>query len=225
MDKYKRYYGIIAFIGVVAVLLLVSYNLIVPKINDFNNKKSQVEKMEKDLAGLQSKLQIVKRKIEQIKNSIMTSQKKIYYPLEADLGNDTLFFTLYSDLVEMVHANSVKIKSIEYTPNPDNDNFVKFGKDVYFVCDVDMELVSNYVNLGKLIQDIYQYPYYIKINNLSVRPYEKDKKILLSTLSLRLYAHTEPEEQSAAGAGDVAVDLPMGKPSVPAAKPAGAKAQ
>ena len=27
-----------------------------------------------------------------------------------------------------------------------------------------MDLVSNYVNLGKLIQDIYQYPYYLKIN-------------------------------------------------------------
>ena len=59
-----------------------------------------------------------------------------------------------------------------------------------------MEIVSNYINLGKLIQDIYQYPYYIRINSLSVKPYEKDKKILLSNLSLRLYAHTAPEEQN-----------------------------
>ena len=61
-----------------------------------------------------------------------------------------------------------------------------------------MELVSNYVNLGKLIQDLYQYPYYIKINELEVKPYEKDKKILISNLSLRLYAHTEPDSETPA---------------------------
>ena len=100
-------------------------------------------------------------------------KKKIYSPVESDLGNDTLFFTLYNDLIEMIHANSVKIKSIDYSYNPASDKFVEFGKDVYFVCDVDMELVSNYVNLGKLIQDIYQYPYYIKINEMDIKPYEK----------------------------------------------------
>ena len=113
--------------------------------------------------------------------------------MESDLGNDTLFFTLYNDLLEMVHSNSVKIKSIDYTYNPKEDKFVEFGKDIYFVCDVNMELVSNYVNLGKLIQDIYQYPYYIRINELDVTPYEKDKKVLVTNLSLRLYAHTAPD--------------------------------
>lgn len=216
MEKYRRYYGVFALIGAIVILFFVSYKLIVPKINDINSASSRITSQEKKLSELESKLKIVKNKIAKIKSSIMTSQKKIYYPLEADLGNDTLFFTLYSDMVEMVHANSVKIKSIDYSPNPESDAFVKFGKDVYFVCDVNMELISNYVNLGKLIQDIYQYPYYIKINNLSVRPYEKDKKILLSTLSLRLYAHTSPEETT----GDSAsVDLPMGQAGEAAAIP------
>ncbi len=220
MEKYRRYYGIFALVVAIVAFIFISYKIIVPGINDIQSSKAKIEKSEKDLAGAESKLKIVQSKIQKIKSSIMTSQKKIYYPLEADLGNDTLFFTLYSDIVEMVHANSVKIKSIDYTPNPDTDAFVKFGKDVYFVCDVNMELVSNYINLGKLIQDIYQYPYYIKINNLSVKPYEKDKKILLSTLSLRLYAHTSPEEGTETGASGI--DLPMGKPSQPAAP---AKAQ
>ena len=109
------------------------------------------------------------------------------------MGNDTLFFTLYNDVIEMIHANSIKIKSIDYNYNPKGDKFVQSGKD-YFVCDVNVELVSNYTNLGKLIQELYQYPYYIKINELNVKPYSKDKKILISDLSLRLYAHTEPED-------------------------------
>ncbi len=194
MDRYKRFYGLTIFAVLVIILLAIIINIIVPKVNTLNNTKDEIAQKEEELANLKSKIDIVQKKIKKIKNSIMNSQKKIYSPIESDLGNDTLFFTLYNDIIEMLHANSIKVKSINYTYNPETDAFVKFGKDVYFVCDVDMEVVSNYVNLGKLIQDLYQYPYYIKINNIEVLPYPKDKKILVSNLSLRLYAHTSPDE-------------------------------
>ena len=197
MEKYRKYYGVMAFAAAVLLLFFGIYKIVGPKVEEVNTLKSDIESKQQELDGLQNKLNIVKAKIKKIKNSISTSQKKIYSPVESDLGNETLFFTLYNDVIEMIHANSVKIKSIDYTYNPETDAFVKFGKDVYFVCDVNMELVSNYVNLGKFIQDIYQYPYYIKINEMEVKPYEKDKKILITTLSLRLYAHTEPENNDA----------------------------
>lgn len=194
MDKYKRYYGILTFLAVVAIVVLISFKLIAPAATSLQSIKDSISQKQTILKNKQKELQIVQNKIKKIKDSISGSQKKIYSPVESDLGNDTLFFTLYNDVIEMIHTNSVKIKSINYTYNPQTDEFVKFGKDLYFVCDVNMELVSNYVNLGKLIQDIYQYPYYIKINELEVKPYEKDKKVLITNLSLRLYAHTEPDE-------------------------------
>ena len=196
MEKYRRYYGVIIFVVTVFVLVMLSFKIIQPKIENLRNLNSSIETKEKELQGLQTKLTIVKNKIKKIRDSVAGSQKKIYSPIESDLGNDTLFFTLYNDVMEMLHANSIKIKSIDYTYNPESDEFVKFGKDIYFVCDVNMELISNYVNLGKLIQDIYQYPYYIKINNLTVKPYEKDKKILITNLTLRLYAHTSADTES-----------------------------
>ncbi len=198
MDKYKRYYGVIGFCVALLLLFFGAYSLITPKVTELTSLKDEIVSKEKELSELQGKLAIVRKRIDQIKKSITSSQKKIYSPVESALGNETLFFTLYNDVIEMVHANYVKIKSIDYNYNPETDAFVKFGKDIYFVCDVNMELISNYVNLGKLIQDIYQYPYYIKINELEVRPYEKDKKILIANLSLRLYAHTAPEEDTAA---------------------------
>ena len=208
MEKYKKYYGVVGFCVAVAVLIFVTVSLISPKISEITSLKSEAEQKQSQVNDLQTKLDIVKNKIKRIKNSITSSQKKIYSPVETDLGNETLFFTLYNDVIEMVHTNSIKIKAIDYTYNPETDAFVKFGKDVYFVCDVNMELVSNYVNLGKLIQDLYQYPYYIKINEIEVKPYEKDKKILITNLSLRLYAHTEPED--AQPAADKAADaLPL----------------
>lgn len=216
MDKYKRYYGVMAFAVVAVFLIFASYKLIVPQINalqsvnsDFTNKTQEKEKKNQELM-------IVKNKIKKIKDSNSDSQKKIYSPVDSDLGdNDTLFFTLYNDVIEMVHANSVKIKAINYKYSPSEDAFVKSGKPDYFVCDVDMELVSNYTNLGKLIQDLYQYPYYIKLNELTVEPYAKDKRILLSNLSIRLYAHTSPEEPVVAETGeDSGTDAAVGNEDI-----------
>ena len=194
MDKYKRYHGIILFVAVIFAVVVVAQNLIKPKFDELNGINSQIETQKTLLQQRQQELTIVQNKIKKIKDSIAGSQKKIYSPVESDLGNDTLFFTLYNDVLEMVNANGIKIKSIDYTHNPKGDSFVDFSKDVYFVCDINMELISNYVKLGKLIQDLYQYPYYIKINELKVKPYAKDKKVLFSNLSLRLYARTSPEE-------------------------------
>jgi len=194
MDSLKKYYGIFIFIAVSLLLALMIWLTVVPTAKSLINCKNDLETAANDKKNVQEQLARVQKRIKDLKNAIATSQKKIFSPIASDLGQDTLFFTLYNDIVEMVHANSVKIKSIDYSYNPKNDAFVDFGKDVYFVCDIDMDLVANYINLGKLIQDIYQYPYYIKINKLEVVPYEKDKKILLAKLGLRLYAHTSADD-------------------------------
>lgn len=196
MDNYKKYYGVLIFAVVVAVLVFVATQLVLPKFDELNSIKNSVAAQEQKLQGKRNELLTVQNKLKKLKDSITGSQKKIYSPVESDLGNDTLFFTLYNDVIEMVHANSIKIKAIDYKYNPETDEFVKFGKDVYFVCDINMELVSNYTNLGKLIENIQQYPYYIKINEVNVKPYSKDKKILITNMSIRLYAHTTPETDS-----------------------------
>ena len=194
MEKYKRFYGVGIFALTTFVLLYLSYSIINPKVQELTNTNSQIEKKTIELESKQREKMVVENKIKKIKDSILGSQKKVYSPVDSDLGNDTLFFTLYNDIIEMIQGNNVKIKSIKYSYNPADDEFVKFGKDVYFVCDINMELVSNYITLGKLIQDIYQYPYYIKIKDLNVRPYTKDKKILITNANIRLYARTTPAE-------------------------------
>ena len=192
MNNMKRYFGLIGFIIVLFLCIAISYATIAPKMSDFETLKNKKDTKEKELKRTNEEAENVRKKIEEVKDANVDVQKKLYLPVESDLGNDTLFFTLYSDFIEMIHANSIKIKAIDYKYNPEDDPFVTSGKD-YFVFDVNVELVSNYTNLGKLIQDIYQYPYFLKINSLIVKPYNKDKKILISNLSVRLYAHTESE--------------------------------
>ena len=194
MDKYKRYTGLIVFIIAVALMLYAAVSVVIPQYHEWTGLKDNVASVTKTLEDKRLAKANVIKKLKKLQSSVLSSQKKIYSPVEDKLGNDTLFFTLYSDVIEMVRANTIKIKSIDYKYNPAGDIFVQQKGSIYFVCDVNMEVVSNYVNLGKLIQDLYQYPYYIKINSIEVVPYQYDKKILLSTISLRLYAHTTPEK-------------------------------
>lgn len=196
MDKYSRYYGIIIFAILVFFAGFVGYNFLHQSLDGLKSVNSQIEQKEKEHNLKLEQKKVVERKLAQMKTQVTAVQKKIYAPADYDLGNDTLFFTLYNDLIEMVHSNSIKIKSMEYLYNPENDAFVKFSKDLYFVCEVNMELVSNYTNLGKFIQNVVQYPYYMRIVNLSVTPYVKDKKILLTNVCVRLYAKTSPEDSS-----------------------------
>ena len=195
MDKYKKYFGLLIFIAVVLAITFISVVFFLkPMAQSYLEIKSKEDQVTQTLDNKKTAMNNIQRKLAKLKESVLASQKKIYSPVENNLGDDTLFFTLYSDLIEMVHANSIKIDSIDYQYNPEGDEFVKQGAN-YFVCDVNLKLVSNYVNLGKLIQDIYQYPYYIKINYIDVYPYPKDKKILLTSMSIRLYAHTAPESE------------------------------
>ena len=199
MDKLSRWYGVIIFFLIVAAAVYFGGQQVLQVVNEMSNGKTQLESVQSQLEQKRSAKAQMEAKLKQLKYAATNIQKKIYSPIDADLGNDSLFFTLYSDMIEMVHSNSIKIKAMKYVYNPEDDSFVKAGGGTYFVCDINMELVSNYTNLGKLIQDIYQYPYYIKINSFDVKPYEKDKKILISNLSVRLYARTAPDETAAEG--------------------------
>ena len=200
MDKYKKHYSLIVLIILAIGIIVAGVNILLPMQKKIESQEVKISNKQKEKSKLENDLKIVKARIKKIKDSIITAQKKIYSPQETDLGDETLYFTMYNDVIEMVHNNNIKIRTITQNPEVDGDPFKEFSNgSVYFVSDVEMELVSNYVNLGKLIQDLYQYNYYIKINNVDVYPYSKDKKILITKMSLRLYSRTEPmfEEETA----------------------------
>ena len=208
MNKSSKYTGLIIFIvSVLALILMIVFLLVMPKYKNSKNLDSNISKNQSILKQKRATQASVIEKKKNIQESLMKAHKKVYAPTETGLENETLFFTLYSDLMEMIHTNGIKIKSINYNYNPETDPFVKEGgKENYFVCDINMEIISNYVNLGKFIQDVYQYPYYIRINEIDIKPYPKDKKILISNISLRLYAHTQPQEELQESAEEITLE-------------------
>ena len=198
MDKYSRYYGTMIFVTVFLFSVILGFNILNKAVQQYTASNRQLGVKTNEYNQKLEQKKIVEAKLASLRLSATTLQKKVYAPLDSDLGNDTLFFTLYNDLIEMIHSNSIKIKSMEYLYNPENDPFVKFSKDLYFVSEVNMQLVANYTNLGKFVQELIQYPYYIRLQNISIKPYAKDKKILIADVNLKLYAKTIPEVDTTA---------------------------
>ena len=124
MEKFKRYFNVIIFVVGVVLLLVIFVLIVLPKYTSLEASKTEYSNISQKLETLRTQKQNIQNKLKKLKNSIISSQKKVYSPIEDKLGNDTLFFTLYSDVIEMVHANAVKIKSIDYQYNPEGDLFV-----------------------------------------------------------------------------------------------------
>ena len=195
MEKYQKYLPAIIAAALVAGALFGSYNIVFPLIQKKTEISEQYESVQAKLKDAEGRLAVVNEKLKQLKNSAVDSSKKIYYPTEADVDKESLFFTLYTDMIDLAKQNNIKIRSIDYKYYPSDDPFVtQGGKENYFVCDLDMKLISNYRDLRNFIEALFQYSYYVKLNKINIEPHKTDKRILLSDFTIRLYAHTDIEK-------------------------------
>ena len=55
MDKYKKYYGILLFLGVALLTVYLAYNTVMPKIENFQSSKAQVAQKQSELNDLKAK--------------------------------------------------------------------------------------------------------------------------------------------------------------------------
>lgn len=185
MQKYKEAILYIIFI-VIAIVFVVSK--IQPKLVELIN-------VEKDLHAKNIEISDLDRKVETLKASelkkdmqIQSLNKKIYKPGETGVDAEASFTIPFDDVIEMAKYNNIKIYSIGYVYNPASDEFVKGAPGKYNVCELTMQLIADYADLGSFLKELYKYPYLINMEKLEIIPYQKNKKILLINLQLKLYS-------------------------------------
>ena len=197
MSKLEKSFPLIVAAGIIAGSIGFAYNQIVPQVETKESLVSTLEQKEQELKNTQTKLNNILKKVNEMKEQLNADvAKKIYYPSEADLGQESVGFFLYSEVIALAKENNIKIRSIEPDYNVKNDPFLEQGgRSNYYVCDLNMKLISNYKDLRNFIEALYQYEYYLKFNDIEITPYETDKKILLTDFSVRLYSHTDIEKE------------------------------
>lgn len=184
MQKYKEAILYIVFILIGFIYLIVQVR---PQIVTLFKTENDIKAKTVESADLARKLETLKAS-EMEKETLSGGTKHIYKPEEAGLDAESSFTVTFDDIIEMAKYNGIKIYSVEYLYNPTDDEFVKGAPDKYNVCQLNMQIISDYLDLESFLKDIYKYPYLVNVSKLELSPYPKNKKILVSNLQLKLYS-------------------------------------
>lgn len=189
LKKYKEPLLYAALIAIVAFLII---SRTVPKITSVFNLEMKIQKKSAEAKNLEEKYKKMEE-YEKNKDKRVVLLKKVFKSDITGENMESSFALMFDDVMNMIKYNGVKVFSIKYTYNPEDDVFVSHESNKYNVCQLDLELVSDYKDFENLLTELAKYPYLMRIGQIKMMPYPKDKKILLIQLQLVLYAeNTNP---------------------------------
>lgn len=184
----KRYTDSILLLILIIILAGFGLYKLKPSIVGIYNIEKGISEKTQVLADLDRQLQTLKTEAAQKAQQTDIYEKKFYKPGDSGLDTEASFAVVFDDLIEMAKYNSVKIYSISYTYNPATDAFVKGAPGSYNVCQVNMQMIADYLDFSEFMKAIYKYPYLVNIDEIELKPYTKNKRILLINVQLKLYS-------------------------------------
>ncbi len=192
-EKLKKFSVPIAILFLNIILLV----LLVPKIvNNFNamaTSKSTIEAKKQELSEKQNRLEEYrKQEAEEAKMAAEANadngNKQFYKPTATGMDTEAVIAGEFTEILELIRANKIKVRSIKYDYDPKDDNFVKGAGASYNVARLNMEMVGNYINYDNFLKELYKHEHFLDIQSVEIVPYRKNKRILLINFKLKLYS-------------------------------------
>ena len=191
-------------IGLVFCLIVGIY-LLYPKVtavytnyNEVKTKTQAVEQAKQQIADL-------KAQKENYEKEEKVSTKPVYKNDIATVDPMSSFGVMFEDVIQSAKYNGLKLRSISYNTAPGEDVVQKNISSDYNVCAISMQLIGNYMQFRSYFQDIYNYPYLINLDKISIKPYENNKRILIADITVTLYSvKNEAQKAAAAAAAELA---------------------
>lgn len=185
------------FLIPILLILVIIFGIIffVPKIKDsfmeltgvqaeVKTKQATVQEKEALLAEYRNKEQT---EIAQ-EQANQESGKPFYKPVVEGMDTDAAIAGELEEILQLVRANKIKVRSIKNIPDPKDDRFVQNATSQYNVARLNMEMIANYVNYDNFLKELYKHEHFLDIETVKIVPYKKNKKILLINFNLKVYA-------------------------------------
>lgn len=161
-------------------------------LQKYMKSKGEVQTKQTDLKEKQEKLQKAKQEAEEEKRKEQNAQKsdakQFYRPVMSGLDTEAVIAGEFTEILELVRVNKIKVRAIKYDYDPQDDNFVKNAGAQYNVARLNMEIVANYTSLDNFLKELYKHEHFLDIQSLEIVPYKKNKSILLVNFKLKLYS-------------------------------------
>ena len=231
MDKYTIYLKKFQIaVGIVVLSLIVFIFLIskiVPEVQRIAQIQNDYKAQSSTLADSERKLQDLKDSAERRKIENENVQKLFFKPISEGLDTEAAISDEFGEILQIVRESKIKMRSVKYDYDPQDDNFVKNAGNRYQVCRVTADMIASYSNFASFLRELYKHEHFLEISKIEITPYEKNKRILLISLQIKLYAQRDPstvEETPApaANSGDGQADA-SGNGTPPSPTPASAE--
>lgn len=160
---------------------------IVPVVQSIMNLNETYASQTLVLAEKQKELQELELTVKK-QEDLSDIEKELFVPEEAGLNTEGVIAGEFSEILELIRANTIKMRSINYTYDPSDDTFVKGAPQKFNVAQLDMEMIASYKTFENFLKDLYKHEHFLDIAKVEVNPYEKDKSVLLINFTIKLYA-------------------------------------
>lgn len=165
---------------------------IVPEVQRIIQIQEQHKTQTSTLADTERKLQGLKDNIEAKKIENANMVKAFFKPINGGNDTESVISDEFGEILQIIRVNKIKTRSIKYDYDPQDDNFVKNVGNKYHVCRITAEMIGNYSNFENFLRELYKHEHFLEISKIEIVPYEKNKRILLATLQIKLYAQRDP---------------------------------
>lgn len=177
----------------VVVALLVLFYLIPPQVSETYNKivqtnaaRKQLDEKEAYLNNLRIQAEASAKKAE----APVKDGKKIYELEGAQFSGEASFAPLFEIVLNIAQNSGIRIRSIDYNYQPEEDKIYASHISDYNVCELTIVSVGTYSQLQNFFRGLMKDSNLSYIAEVEMQPWEKDKTILISNVKIRLYTKT-----------------------------------
>jgi len=190
-EKLKQFLIPILLIVLIVAGLIWGGGKVSETYNSLNGVKAEIETKEQSIQEKQAKLDEYKRKEQEEaakEKDSANSQKPFYKPIESGMDTEAVIAGEFAEILQLVRANKIKVRSIKYDYDPKDDEFVKGAGEKYNVARLTMEMVTNYSDYDNFLKEMYKHKHFLDIESAEIVPYKKNKRVLLINFKVKLYA-------------------------------------
>ena len=193
MDNEKLKQFIVPILIVVVALIATVYlgMKLATNVQDIIGYKNDITAKEQLLAEKKAQLDkyIAQEAAEAKKTAEEASKSKPFYkPAASGMNTEAIIQGEFTEILQLIRANKIKVRTIKYEYDHQDDAFVKGAGGKYKVARLNMEMIATYSSYNNFLKELYKHDHFLDIQSVEIVPYKKNKQILLINFKLKLYA-------------------------------------
>ena len=196
MEKYSIYINKFRIaLGILAATLVIFAFLaskIFPEISKINEAQSTYKSTSASLVDAERKLENLKKAKEKSEENETNLLKAFFKPINGGPDTESAISDEFGEILQIMRENKIKARSFKYDYDPEDDNFVSHVGNKYHVCRVSADLIGTYTEFENFLRELFKHEHFLEISSIEIKPYQKNKRILLISMQIKLYAQRDP---------------------------------